>query len=868
MNSRDYSKNNISLMPFFSMSIRELLLKKNLKIDIFDTSIDSPIVDSPIEQHSAWAFKNIYSIPYPNSEHQNGLARFYHGIQHVSRACMYVPILANLYRKFSYQPALDLDEKSLKLIQIAVLFHDSAREGEEEDLWDHESATFLYFYLIKILKVPMHDAQFLAEAMANKDWSPEKKYYQLLHEHDQISWFKKDIHTKAKTIFHKLIHDADCLDIIRARDSFDGRYLDFYKDIACENPNALDGMSQLIMQARSLIETQGDGRRRTKAHVKIKYECELGYEYIITDIKKSNYNFLHSLYGDAQLLSLDLLSKINLIDENNILNTTLIFARGIITPSAIAKRYLKNRNKMKASEPRETMAKLEFRKMKRRPGILTGTSKGDGLLKDGNPNRSVSRLGYGGGVFADAGCLIFNPDQKRIKSISLVDSDTGWRKKRGRHNSSKLTGYYINSSGSGYLSNNLFCPTRFSTLKELEHNMKIGISVRHFQNNENPASHTEIEYHVREYDAVYYTFDPTFANAVFHGDSESQSQYSPILKAIYIQYEYYKACGKMLPIYEYSAIHNYLKLVPSFTDKQIINMWVEMYSSYIKENLLSGVYLYDIRGEHIDYIKIFCLYRSMRRNSLFRKVISADRNYPKYLKGLINDAINMEMQKIIEKEEDNIFDNIINDRILLGENNAYFNIITSERLLKKLKLFILEKLSVFKDNFNINNFNNINFTRILKLAYFSDIEILSINEIAASCINEYVSSVKLSKSFELDLLNNIAIFVCFFKLELQPILSDLNIFRWHHYFIAKLDSRECLYWDDFEKMLERLNNQSGLIDLSFINIITVSNGKSKQVFSLNKTYKENKVDKTSLAKYFKPADISTENMYKNQIYKR
>ncbi|WP_165475172.1 hypothetical protein [Legionella israelensis] len=101
----------------------------------------------------------IYSVPYPNITVKKGQpARIYHGIEHVTRAAAYIPVLVNLYQRhdpttFSLLGKTDEDrEINLKLLQLAVLFHDAAREGEDADLWDNDSALFLYYYFNRNLR--------------------------------------------------------------------------------------------------------------------------------------------------------------------------------------------------------------------------------------------------------------------------------------------------------------------------------------------------------------------------------------------------------------------------------------------------------------------------------------------------------------------------------------------------------------------------------------------------------------------------------------------------------------------------------------------------------------------------------------------
>ncbi len=74
------------------------------------------------------------------------------------------------------------------------------------------------------------------------------------------------------SLLQKLIHDADCLDIIRARYAFDANYLDFYQTIAKENNQAMQVLAWLIIKSRKIIKQQRDEMGRSKTALKRHYE--------------------------------------------------------------------------------------------------------------------------------------------------------------------------------------------------------------------------------------------------------------------------------------------------------------------------------------------------------------------------------------------------------------------------------------------------------------------------------------------------------------------------------------------------------------------------------------------------------------------
>ena len=277
-------------------SRQELLVRKKLCTGAFDNI--GLTLNEKLDIHIIRLYCDIYSRPYLNEAKSNGIARLIHGIQHVTRAAINVPIFANLYRRFGDVKALSLTNEDIKLLQIAALFHDSAREGEGVDLWDQESGLFFYEYVTKTLGISSSKAKLFAEAIANKD-ADENNYFELI----DLSWVKRK-GKSPKNIHQKLIHDADCLEIIRARDHFDASYLDFYKDIAESNEEAFDIMAKLITEARSLIASQGDSRLRLDHKIKAQYENVDAYRKIMDFIteNKECYPLIITLSNNNRLI--------------------------------------------------------------------------------------------------------------------------------------------------------------------------------------------------------------------------------------------------------------------------------------------------------------------------------------------------------------------------------------------------------------------------------------------------------------------------------------------------------------------------------------------------------------------------------------
>ena len=602
--------------------MQEILAKKNLDPELFEPGVKLTL-DMPIDVHVAWVYDNIYAKPYPNAVNNTGISRNIHGVQHVTRAAINIPIFANLFSMFKDTEALYLNDEDIKLLQIAALFHDSAREGEGEDLWDQESALFFYQYATKILNVTPSKAKLLAEAIVNKD-ADEVNYFEL----KDMAWVKRE--TKLpRNIYQKLIHDADCLEIIRARDHFEAEYLDFYKYIAVGNKVAFDIVARLITEARSLIALQGDSRYGTNYALKQKYENEHAYSYIRACI--SEHPLLHPLIirlSKQKLLSKDELSQpllesyekeqLSLVTEQSLreaMYSGKLFIRGIGAPA----NFHNNRTKVD-----ETAGVLEIRKMIRVPGMPTRTKKPDRIKKYGNPNRSISMISHGAGVFASQGFLIFNPNIDHMVEMYFTNAGTGFGKKN--YSVTKKT----------RLEKEIALDLLHQRLK------KGGSSLRV---NDEITTHNEILYRMTKADAIYFTQDPTPYNRRMHGNYLPHNSHTHYLQALYLQIEYQKATGIILPIFEYSGVHNFIKAAPKYSEDEIVAMWVAMVSKLITDDLKTKGYCSD----SLTSLKIKAIDGFISNDLSIKKQITIDTNYSPLLRAKIDLALEEEKAKCLDR---------------------------------------------------------------------------------------------------------------------------------------------------------------------------------------------------------------------------
>ncbi|KTD14509.1 hypothetical protein Lgra_0540 [Legionella gratiana] len=202
------------------------------------------------------AIESYYLIPYPGkTDIKPQINRPRHGGVHVSSAALNLEMFIELYQKYApnyldvlkTQDGTSLNPETIKLLKLAAIYHDSANineiEGDEKAHAENFKRDMLSLGFSRAVIEP------IALALEKKDGEAGKN--------------KKSLETKeAKNIYQKLIHDADCLDIIRvvAADSFDREYLDIFNDLH-EFPYFLKELDEII---ENHLETlgifEGDGK--------------------------------------------------------------------------------------------------------------------------------------------------------------------------------------------------------------------------------------------------------------------------------------------------------------------------------------------------------------------------------------------------------------------------------------------------------------------------------------------------------------------------------------------------------------------------------------------------------------------------------
>ena len=69
-----------------------------------------------------------------------------HGQVHIARALVFAEFMIRFYH---HNQMADWSEETINAIRYAVAFHDSGREGNGPDFWEHQSAEICFSYLVK-----------------------------------------------------------------------------------------------------------------------------------------------------------------------------------------------------------------------------------------------------------------------------------------------------------------------------------------------------------------------------------------------------------------------------------------------------------------------------------------------------------------------------------------------------------------------------------------------------------------------------------------------------------------------------------------------------------------------------------------------
>ena len=215
-----------------------------------------------------------------------------HGPDHFIRVALW----CEKFREIYYSLGFRLRDHDFVLLRIAALWHDSGREGDEEDLWETDSAINCYLYMTISMGIESKIAESYAEIIANKDFK-DKEEAEYLHFSDIIArsnWTtnarksaseeRSSLSKENIQLMTAILHDADVLDVIRAREYFIIRFLRCFSLLETTKKFSLDVIYSLVHKARVIIGIQGDSYLTKDPDIKFTIcESHSPYSIILQD---------------------------------------------------------------------------------------------------------------------------------------------------------------------------------------------------------------------------------------------------------------------------------------------------------------------------------------------------------------------------------------------------------------------------------------------------------------------------------------------------------------------------------------------------------------------------------------------------------
>lgn len=274
-------------------------------------SLNDPLLDFCIigqhilEQYYLKQFKPYVSDRHQDSKHfevkSHKIPRVTHGAMHASRVMLYVKVI-HFFRLKQHDPmAIRLTDFALSqnitltalihLTQFAALFHDSARLDEGSDRWDKESSMYcLKFLTSTVPKLQQNLVRLIANTIAFKD--DEQGFLSA-----GLSLGFTETQMNQADYLRQLIHDADCLDIMRVKSLFKTQFLEMTRHVQQTS------LLELIENVLGLIRLQNDqykdctinhnGVDMVRQLAAFDIECKYKYEWnpnaikaIMADMKK------------------------------------------------------------------------------------------------------------------------------------------------------------------------------------------------------------------------------------------------------------------------------------------------------------------------------------------------------------------------------------------------------------------------------------------------------------------------------------------------------------------------------------------------------------------------------------------------------
>lgn len=196
--------------------------------------------------------------------------RTVHGLRHATRVAIYIDALHGfnttkiqdkdgIQDPFADQAIKALANKFnmtandiLMLTKFAAFFHDSAREGEGKDYWDHRSAENCYDFLIR-KGINKDIARFFSDAARYK--SDRQGFEAACKKNNTVA--TKPYKQNYYNYIRNLIGFADTLDIMRCTPEFHANSLNNFLKVNTNEKNRTEA-NQLIQAIHTTLGEQGD----------------------------------------------------------------------------------------------------------------------------------------------------------------------------------------------------------------------------------------------------------------------------------------------------------------------------------------------------------------------------------------------------------------------------------------------------------------------------------------------------------------------------------------------------------------------------------------------------------------------------------
>ena len=549
---------------------------------------------SDLKLHINQANKQYYSKPINNHP------RTIHDICHAVRAMLASTSLASvrqannedIYGAIAKDLGLEANNTNRayaqKLCELYLLFHDSARQGEGEDLWDRDSAVNYYNYILS-LGIDKEHARKMAEWGANKDFMQtidQNTYYKLkTDDKGNISWEEdRSRNPNFLKAAIKVICDGDCADIIRVRgNNFDPKYLRIYQDYYKKFLE--DGKLTHLKRLWSIIdELTGLIALHSQISDDDKNQEDIAYK-ILDTINKETIYIKHSFNNGEFLDNIDA-QKIWQKDK---------FPTGRITEKSVQQDIIDGKVALRAigdlytiKQKGLTEVEMEIKKLNRKSGALR---KNDPLhqlmLKrnpahksekpeeykyklDGNPARSITIISRNTKLFKDNGIFLgfIRPKYEKISQVHESNQYTGFGKK------------------SEYISELKTSELKLIIKEQIKNKIKL----------------TSLNTYTRNHNEALMNITPDDLSCLFipyqniHKTLDKDRKLG-IIDAYYARYQIQIYSGKLLPIFEFSISTNQVKEV--FIDDHKIRKMIEEF--YLETYLENPLYHRDKSFNEIIY---------------------------------------------------------------------------------------------------------------------------------------------------------------------------------------------------------------------------------------------------------------------------